>query len=231
MPPESLTFAQYLAMFPATKANSPQDHADFVAACDRFGITTPKRLAAFCAQLSHESAGRTRFVENLQYTASRLMEVWPRKFKTRAQAVDYQRRGAEAIANKVYAYVNGNGNEASGDGWKYRGRGDFQLTGLGNYRAAEEATGLPLVADPDLAAIPKHSIVIASWFWNSHGLNAAADSWDIMEISRRINGGTIGFAQREALSAKFLNIVSGGVSLDRAIFANFMKEPERTPVA
>lgn len=224
MPPESLTFAQYQAMFPATKANSPQDHADFAAACERFGINTPKRLAAFCAQVAHESGGRTRFVENLQYTAGRLMEVWPRKFKTRAMAVEYQRRGAEAIANKVYAFVNGNGNEASGDGWRYRGRGDFQLTGLGNYRAAEEATGLPLVSNPDLAAEPKNSAIIAAWFWNSNGLNTFADEGNIMEISRKINGGTIGFAQRETLSRKFLSIMTGGTSLDRAVFANFMSE-------
>lgn len=211
MPPESLTFAQYLAMFPATKARSPQDYADFAAACERFEINTPKRLAEFCAQVAHESIGRTRFVENLNYTASGLMKTWPRKFKTRTMAVEYQRRGAEAIANKAYAFVNGNGNEASGDGWRYRGRGDSQLTGLGNYREAERATGLPLVAQPDLAADPKNSAIIAAWFWYSRGLNAVADKGDIMEITRRINGGTIGFPQREALSRKFLAIMTGGL--------------------
>lgn len=219
-----LSLSQYLLFFPNTRANTPEDCADFVSACNRFGINTPKRIAAFCAQVAHESGGRTKFTEVLSYTASRLMQVWPRKFKTRTIAVDYQRRGAEAIANKAYAFVNGNGNEASGDGWRYRGRGDFQLTGRGNYHAAEEATGLPLVSDPDLAAVPKNSAIIAAWFWNSHGLNVFADEGDIMEISRRINGGTIGFPQREALSRKFLAIMTGGSSLDRAIFANFMSQ-------
>lgn len=201
------TFEQYLEMFPATKANTPQDHADFVAACEKYGINTPARVAAFCAQVSHESAGRTRFVENLQYTAARLMQVWPRKFKTRAIAVEYQRLGAESIANKAYAFVNGNGSEASGDGWLFRGRGDFQLTGKDNYRAAALGTGLPLESKPDLAAVPKNGALIAAWYWDSRGLNPLADAGDIMEITRRINGGTIGFPEREAQWRKFKAIL------------------------
>jgi putative chitinase len=203
------TFEQYMAMFPATKASTPQDHADFVSACERYGIDTPERVAAFCAQVAHESSGRTRFVENLNYTAGRLMQVWPRRFKTRASAVDYQRRGAEAIANCVYQFRNGNGSEASGDGWRFRGRGDFQLTGKDNYRAAALGVGLPLESQPDLAAVPKNGALIAAWYWDSRGLNPLADAGDIMEITRKINGGTIGFPEREAQWRKFKTILGG----------------------
>lgn len=197
-------------MFPATKANTPEDHAAFAAACARFEINTSARMSAFCAQVSHESMGRTRFVENLNYTASRLPQVsagWRRKFSPRSVAVAYARKGPQAIANKAYAYVNGNGDEASGDGWRYRGRGDIQLTGLGNYAKAEAGTGLPLVSDPDLAADPKNSAIIAAWYWSTIDANRLADKGDLMEITRRINGGTIGYAQRDALWQKFRGIL------------------------
>lgn len=199
----TLTFEQYLAIFPATKASSEADFLAFRDACVRFSIDSPARLAMFCAQIAHESAGRTRFVESLSYTASRLMQVWPRKFKTRAMAVEYQRKGAQAIANRAYAWILGNGDEASGDGWKFRGRGDTMLTGKDNYRRATVATGFPLDTNQDLAADPKVSPFVAAWFWSTIGGNALADRNDLMECTRRINGGTIGFAHRNELWQRF----------------------------
>lgn len=206
MPPECLTFAQYGALFPATRANSVQDHAAFVAACDRFGINTPGRMAAFCAEIAHEGSGRTRLTENLHYTVGGLIRTWPKKF-IRAQAEDYVRRGPEAIANRAYAGVNGNGDEASGDGWRYRGRSDIQLTGRANYQAAEAGTGIPLVDSPELATDPSNSAIIAAWFWASKGLNALADKGDIIGITKAINGGLNGLSERVAFWKTFKGIL------------------------
>lgn len=157
-------------------------------AMERHGITTPRRAAHFLAQIGHESASLSRLEENLDYSAARLREVWPSRFDaTTARA--YARQ-PERIANRVYANRMGNGDEASGDGWTYRGRGPIQLTGRANYRRMARITGLPLEAQPALAAEIDAGALIAAAWWQDAGLNTLADTGDILDVSRRVNLGT-----------------------------------------
>lgn len=170
----------------------------------RFDIGTTERMAAFLAQIAHESGQLTRLSENLNYSAKRLMQVWPVRFPTMEKALQYE-RNPERLANNVYAKRLGNGDEASGDGWRFRGRGLIQLTGRGNYRAAGQGIGLPLEEQPDLLVQPGPAALSAAWFWKSHGLNELADdrnddndTEDFRAITKRINGGTVGLKERLA---------------------------------
>ncbi len=154
------------------------------------------RLAHWLGQMAHESQGFTRLVENLNYTsAASLTRVWPSRFRTASAAAPFV-RNPEALANNVYG--GRMGNTQIGDGWKYRGRGIVHLTGKSNYEAAEKATGIPLVSNPDLAAEPENAVRLAVWYWNSKNLNALADKDNVANLTRKINGGTIGLADRVA---------------------------------
>ncbi|WP_435635267.1 glycoside hydrolase family 19 protein [Pseudomonas solani] len=176
------------------------------SAVSRFSITTPARQSAFLAQCAHESAGFSRFAENLNYSAAGLAATWPGRFRgadeqPNALALAYQRRPA-VIANHVYANRMGNGDEESGDGWRFRGRGLLQITGRGMYQRCGEALGLPLLEQPDLLLQPEQAVLSAAWFWQSNGLNALADAGNFEAITRRINGGLNGLAERKALWLK-----------------------------
>lgn len=154
----------------------------------RFGITTKLRAACFLGQLGHESSSLARIEENLDYSAARLLEVFAGYF-TRATAAAYAHQ-PERIASRVYANRMGNGDEASGDGWRYRGRSPIQLTGRDNYAWLSELTGLPLLTQPDLALAPQAGTDIAAAYWRSMGLNTLADANDVLGVSRKINLGT-----------------------------------------
>lgn len=162
-----------------------------------YGFDTPLRRAHFLAQLAHESGGFKRLVENLSYGAAGLQSTWPSRFDA-ATAAKYARQ-PERIANKVYADRLGNGAEATGDGWRYRGRGYIQLTGKANY--ADFSQRLfgddRLVREPGQAAEPAIAILLAAEYWKAKGLNALADQDDIEGITRKINGGLIGLADRK----------------------------------
>lgn len=176
----------------------------FNDAMARFEIDTPERAAAFLAQVAHESAETTRLTEGLSYSrAERLCAVWPKRFPTTESAQPYV-RNSEKLANFVYASRGGNGDAASGDGYRYRGRGLFQLTFRDNYRLAGDALSLPLVANPDLVATPDVAALTAAHYWQQRGLNALADHQpgdddvkDFEQISIRINGGRVGLADRK----------------------------------
>lgn len=160
-------------------------------------IVTRPRVAAFLAQAAHESAELTRLEENLNYSAEGLQRTWPKRF-TPDLAQTYARR-PEAIANHVYAERMGNGDEASGDGWRYRGRGIFQLTGRANYRdcsIAIAADADTLLVNPELLAAPQYACQSAGWFWASRGLSELAERGGFEEITRKINGGLTGLAER-----------------------------------
>lgn len=165
--------------------------------CDRFDISTPERQASFLGQCAHESGGFTALKENLNYSAEGLTKVWPKRFPSLEAAQPYH-RSPEKIANKVYASRMGNGDEASGEGFKYRGRGLIQLTGKDNYRACGEALGVDLLEDPDLVSTPQYAALSAGWFWNKNHLNAYADKNDMTGLTKRINGGTHGIEDRVA---------------------------------
>jgi len=179
------------------------------AACERFGISTPRRKAAFLAQAMHESAKFSVLEENLHYsTPERVRAVFP----SRVLSLDAARplvRNPQALANRVYSDRLGNGSEASGDGWRYRGRGIFQLTGRANYAAAEQALDSPYIAQPELVAQPLHAALTAGWFWDRGRLNAPAEDGDIDAITRAINGrAMLGRRERAELYLAALDVLA-----------------------
>ncbi|MBI1213307.1 MAG: hypothetical protein GC190_17720 [Alphaproteobacteria bacterium] len=163
------------------------------------------RLAYFLAQLGHESNGLTVREENLNYSASRLMQVWPSRFPTLATAQKYENQ-PEKLANFVYGGRLGNIDD--GDGYKYRGRGFIQLTGRDTYKKIGSMIGLDLERHPDLASEPGNAAKIACAFWTSRNINPACDSGDFTEVTRLINGGTNGLADREAWLSKVQTVLA-----------------------
>lgn len=167
------------------------------------GIEGADRIAAFIAQLAHESGGFRRLSENLTYTsAARICAVWPKRFADEDSARPFV-RNPEALANRVYANRLGNGTAGSGNGWRYRGRGLLQITGRANYDEAGRALGLALLQEPDRLLEPVNAARSAAWFWQTRGLNALADDrsdddddGDFVSITKIINGGTTGLSER-----------------------------------
>lgn len=174
---------------------SPEWLAALEAWDGEWEINTKSRFAHFVGQLAHESVGFTRFEERLSYGAPRLVVIWPTRFPDLAAAAPYARNPV-LLANSVYADRLGNGNQGSGDGYRFRGRGPIQLTGRANYRAAGQAIDVDLIAEPDRLLEPAVGLLAAGWFWKSKGLNELADIDDITSITKRINGGLIGLADR-----------------------------------
>jgi len=199
----------------ATQANAGKYLPSVQRACKDYGIDTPQRVAGFLSQIGHESGGLAMVEENLNYSAEGLANTWPRRFAAKRADGSYEKnakgrnlpnakalelhRNPTKIANSVYASRMGNGDEASGEGWRYRGRGLKQLTGKNNYTLCGSALGKDLVADPDLLLEPLDAALSAAWFWSTNGLNALADVGDVEAMTKRINGGVIGLAQRKAL--------------------------------
>jgi putative chitinase len=164
-----------------------------------YGIDTPQRVAAFVAQCAHESAGFKILKENLNYRAASLRKVFGKYFPTDALAEDYAGRAnkQEAIANRVYGSRMGNGDEASGDGYRYCGRGLIQLTGRNNYEAFAESLEMKVEDVPEYLGTFEGAVQSACWFWETNNLNQWADAGDILTLTKRINGGTIGLEDRK----------------------------------
>ena len=164
----------------------------------KFDLGTPLRLAHFLAQCGHESGGFKAVVENLNYGAKGLVGTFKKYFPTEAAALPYERK-PEKIANRVYANRMANGDEASGDGFKFRGRGYIQLTGRANYTSFNKFVDEDVVASPDLVAT-KYPLLSAAWFFHSNGLHKLADGGAtdtvVTTVTKRVNGGTIGLADR-----------------------------------
>jgi putative chitinase len=164
----------------------------------KFGINTPLRLAHFLAQCGHESGGFRLTQENLNYSAKGLNGIFKKYFPTEAAAAPYN-RNPQKIANKVYSNRMGNGTEASGDGYKFRGRGYIQLTGKDNYTAFGKSIGVDMTINPDLVA-SQYALLSAAWFFTKNGLHKMADGGAtdavVTSITKRVNGGTIGLADR-----------------------------------
>ena len=176
----------------------------------RFGITTTLRLAHFLAQCGHESGGFKAVQENLNYGAKGLLSIFKKYFKTIAQATAYERK-PEKIANLVYANRMGNGNEASGEGFKFRGRGFIQLTGKENYKSFDATVPEDIIAQPELVAT-KYPLASAAFFFKKNNLWSICDkgsSPDVVTlVTKRVNGGTIGLADRQKHFKEYYNLLS-----------------------
>lgn len=155
----------------------------------------PKRIAGFLAQVAHESGGFTATIENLNYSKEGLRKVFPKYFPTDEVAAQYARQ-PEKIANRVYANRMKNGDEASGDGFKFRGRGLIQLTGRDNYTRFAEALSMDIDNTISYLETPNGAVASAGWFWDNNKLNQYCDNGDFITLTKRINGGTIGLEDR-----------------------------------
>jgi putative chitinase len=183
--------------------------AQIPAAASEFGITTNLRLAHFLAQCALESTNFTAVVENLNYSAQRLLQVFPKYFKN--VDVNAYARNPQKIGSRVYANRMGNGDEASGEGFKFRGRGYIQLTGKNNYTSFSTFVGEDCVANPDLVAT-KYPLASASFFFNSNNIWAicdkGADDATVTRVTKAVNGGTHGLADRLQNFKKFMTALS-----------------------
>lgn len=159
-----------------------------------YDINSPRRVAAFVAQCAHESGGFRFLTENLNYRAESLVKTWPKYFNT-SNASSYAKK-PERIANRAYANRMGNGDEASGDGWRFCGRGLIQLTGRSNYQAFADSIETDINDIPDYLATFEGAVQSACWFWETNNLNKWADLGDIVALTKRINGGTLGLDDR-----------------------------------
>jgi putative chitinase len=173
-----------------------------------FGIDTPVELAHFLSQCGHESAGFKVVNENLNYSAKGLLGIFKKYFPTQALAEQYQRK-PEKIANRVYASRMGNGDEASGEGFKFRGRGFIQLTGKQNYTAFGKAIGVDIAANPDLVA-SKYPLLSAAWFFSKNCLAKCKDASDasVLAVTKCVNGGTIGLADRQKHFKEYYHLLA-----------------------
>jgi putative chitinase len=160
-----------------------------------YEITTPQRVAAFLAQCAHESGGFVFLKENLNYKAASLRRVFPKYFPDDATAARYAGK-QEMIANRVYANRMGNGDEDSGDGWRYCGRGLIQLTGKNNYTFFAGSLDIPVEEASEYLQTFEGAVQSACFFWEQNKLNQWADKGDILTLTKRINGGTIGLEDR-----------------------------------
>jgi putative chitinase len=172
--------------------------------CEEFAIDSPFRIAGFLSNVAHESAGFKFVKENLNYSAASLMRVWPSRFPNLEVAQRYAMQ-PEKIANRAYADRMGNGDEASGDGAKFLGRGLIQLTGKNNYVAYSLACNNEALQHPEIVEQPKYAAESAGWFWNVNRLNTLADAQDIGGMCKRINGGYNGLDDRQMKYAKLMD--------------------------
>lgn len=176
---------------------------------EEFEINNPKRISMFLAQVGHESGGLRHRKENLNYSAQGLNKIFPKYFIRAGRDANQYARNPEAIANVVYANRMGNGDEDSGEGFKFRGRGLIQLTGKTNYSSFAEFMDMDLDSVVDYLETEEGAAMSAGWFWDSRDLNKWADAGDIVKCTRLINGGTIGLADRKKHYEEALHIFGG----------------------
>ena len=171
-----------------------------------YDISTPQRVAAFLAQTAHESGGYIALHENLNYQAASLCRVWPSHFTP--DIADQYAHNPERIANRAYAGRMGNGDEASGDGWNYCGRGLIQITGRNNYQAFADSLQMNIADVPAFLQTFEGAIQSATAFWETNNLNQFADSWNIQKLSIKINGGELGLPERIAQCNHALQVLN-----------------------
>ena len=179
----------------------------------RFGINTPVQQASWIGQCGHECGNFKILEENLNYRAATLLKLFPRTPKrawgfTPEEAAAYEKQ-PQKIANRIYGNRMGNRDEASGDGYRFRGSGFLQLTGHSNFYHAGQALGEDFVMQPELVRTPKYAAMTAGWFWDTHKLNQYADRTDYLMMTKKINGGTIGLDDRIRHINHALDILNG----------------------
>jgi putative chitinase len=180
---------------------------------ERFGITTPAQQASWIGQCGHECGNFRIMEENLNYRAPTLLKLFPQNPKrvwgfTPESAAAYEKQPVR-IANRIYGNRMGNRDEASGDGFRFRGSGFLQLTGMNNFYHAGQALGVDFIMQPELVRTPMYAAQTAGWFWQTHRLNQYADSGDILTMTKRINGGTIGLEDRKKHIEHALHVLGG----------------------
>jgi len=202
-----ITQEQMAAALPSVSAeNIDKFYGPMCDAMQEFEINTNKRAAAFLAQCAHESGNFRTLHENLNYKAEGLMRIFHKYFPDEDTANAYA-HNQEKIANRVYANRMGNGDEDSGDGFRYCGRGLIQLTGKTNYETCGNELQVDLDSNPEYLESPEGAARSAAWFWWSRDLNELADTGDIKAITKRINGGFIGLEERTALYDRALSVL------------------------
>ena len=179
----------------------------------RFGIVTPAQQASWIGQCGHECGNFRIMEENLNYRAPTLLKLFPKTPKrqwgfTPEEAAAYEKQPVR-IANRIYGNRMGNRDEASGDGFRFRGSGFLQLTGHSNFYHAGQALGVDFVMQPELVRTPMYAAQTAGWFWQTQRLNQFADSGDILTMTKRINGGTIGLEDRKKHIEHALHVLGG----------------------
>jgi len=180
---------------------------------ERFGIVTPAQQASWIGQCGHECGNFRIMEENLNYRAPTLLKLFPQNPKrvwgfTPESAAAYEKQPVR-IANRIYGNRMGNRDEASGDGFRFRGSGFLQLTGMNNFYHAGQALGVDFIMQPELVRTPMYAAQTAGWFWQTHRLNQYADSGDILTMTKRINGGTIGLEDRKKHIEHALHVLGG----------------------
>jgi putative chitinase len=192
-----VTETQLRKLFPGAKdATVKAFAARSKALFKEYGISDKVvRKEYFLAQIAHETGGLTRSIENLNYSAQRLTEIWPTRFPTLDSAKPFA-NNPEKLANKVYANRMGNGSSESGDGYRYRGRGYIQITGKDGYRQTGLRAGIDLVAQPERAVEIDYALRVACAFWKWKDINPLCDARDFEGVTRRINGALIGYQDR-----------------------------------
>lgn len=168
-------------------------------AMDAAGINTPRRAAAFLGQVAEETGGFSTLAENLNYSAPRMCQVWPSRFPTLAAATPYA-RNPQKLAARVYANRLGNGDESSGDGWTYRGRGLIQLTGKALYTQFGQSCGKTAAEAAAFLETKEGAAASAAWYWGMRHLNPLADAWNLSGITKLVNGGLTNLQTRITLS-------------------------------
>jgi putative chitinase len=209
-----VTLQQFRAIAPNTKYHQnwwdalfgPQTELNGSSLLADYEITTPKRLAAFLAQCAHESGGFIWLTENLNYRAAGLMKTFAKYFPNETIARQYEKQ-ADKIANRVYASRMGNGNEDSGDGARYKGRGLIQVTGKDNYFWFAASLQITPEEAAEYMQTFEGAAQSACWFWETNNLNKLADAGDIETMTKRINGGTIGLEDRKKHYAHALHVL------------------------
>jgi putative chitinase len=190
-------------VFPRTESHKINQYETDLNTLVSYGINTDRKLAGFLSQVGHESMGFSVVEENLNYSADGLLRVFPKYF-TKIYVGEYHRQPIK-IANRVYANRMGNDSEESGDGYRYRGRGLIQLTGKDNYQKFSDFCGIDVVNNPDYLLSPHGAFLSAVWYWERTGCSVPADKGDVLALTKLINGGSNGLADRERLYNEFLH--------------------------